>query len=218
MSDSVAKILAPIFTFLLISFEVNGQVRSWHNNYQSDSIKHVIGKNIFRLHLAGAFIIPGYGDIQLLGNYETRISRDISLNTRAGLCFQLANINRSSSLRTKTEIGYYAFASVEARYFFLMRSRIAAKRKIANYSGFYLSAEQNLLSPPILLQNIEEAKALDAKTAFYINTGFQKQFGNLSFNWSIGVSPYRVNLTKKDAYLVPVQSWLSLGYVFGPSK
>ena len=206
----------PLIVFFAI--QANCQQNNWYKIYKADSIKNVIGKNIFRLHLAGAFIIPGYGDIQLLGNYETRISRDISLNTRAGLCFQLANINRSSSVRTKTEIGYYAFASVEARYFFLMRSRIAAKRKIANYSGFYLSAEQNLLSPPILLQNIEEAKALDAKTAFYINTGFQKQFGNLSFNWSIGVSPYRVNLTKKDAYLVPVQSWLSLGYVFGPSK
>ncbi len=206
----------PLIVFFAI--QANCQQNNWYKIYKADSIKNVIGKNIFRLHLASAFIIPGYGDIQLLGNYETRISRDISLNTRAGLCFQLANINRSSSVRTKTEIGYYAFASVEARYFFLMRSRIAAKRKIANYSGFYLSAEQNLLSPPILLQNIEEAKALDAKTAFYINTGFQKQFGNLSFNWSIGVSPYRVNLTKKDAYLVPVQSWLSLGYVFGPSK
>lgn len=206
----------PLIVFFAI--QANCQQNNWYKTYKADSIKNVIGKNIFRLHLASAFIIPGYGDIQLLGNYETRISRDISLNTRAGLCFQLANINRSSSVRTKTEIGYYAFASVEARYFFLMRSRIAAKRKIANYSGFYLSAEQNLLSPPILLQNIEEAKALDAKTAFYINTGFQKQFGNLSFNWSIGVSPYRVNLTKKDAYLVPVQSWLSLGYVFGPSK
>lgn len=206
----------PLIVFFAI--QANCQQNNWYKIYKADSIKNVIGKNIFRLHLAGAFIIPGYGDIQLLGNYETRISRDISLNTRAGLCFQLANINRSSSLRTKTEIGYYAFASVEARYFFLMRSRITAKRKIANYSGFYLGAEQNLLSPPILLQNIEEAKALDAKTAFYINTGFQKQFGNLSFNWSIGVSPYRVNLTKKDAFIVPAQSWLSLAYVFGPAK
>lgn len=212
------KIFFSVPLIVFFAIQANCQQNNWYKIYKADSIKNVIGKNIFRLHLASAFIIPGYGDIQLLGNYETRISRDISLNTRAGLCFQLANINRSSSLRTKTEIGYYAFASVEARYFFLMRSRIAAKRKIANYSGFYLSAEQNLLSPPILLQNIEEAKALDAKTAFYINTGFQKQFGNLSFNWSIGVSPYRVNLTKKDAYLVPVQSWLSLGYVFGPSK
>ena len=212
------KIFFSVPLIVFFAIQANCQQNNWYKIYKADSIKNVIGKNIFRLHLSGAFIIPGYGDIQLLGNYETRISRDISLNTRAGLCFQLANINRSSSLRTKTEIGYYAFASVEARYFFLMRSRIAAKRKIANYSGFYLSAEQNLLSPPILLQNIEEAKALDAKTAFYINTGFQKQFGNLSFNWSIGVSPYRVNLTKKDAYLVPVQSWLSLGYVFGPSK
>jgi hypothetical protein len=115
-------------------------------------------------------------------------------------------------------MGCYLFASAELKYFFLTQSRIASKRKVANYSGFYIGTEQNLLSAPIFLQNISANKTLDAKTAFYLNLGFQKQIGNLFFNWSVGASPFRVNLSKKDAYLVPAQSWLTLGYVFGSAK
>jgi|688.fasta_scaffold220062_2 hypothetical protein len=208
-------------SFCFLTFLAKSQVKpqpNTNNEIIKDSIYHVIGKNIFRINLSSAFLLTGYGDLQLLGNFETRISRDISFNTRAGMCFQIPNTNRSVSQALKPEMGYYFFASAEVKYFFLTKKRIAANRKIANYAGFYISAEQNLLTPPLFLDNINNESALDGKLASYINLGFQKQFGNLFFSWSVGASPFRINLSDKNASLVPAQSWLCLGYVFGPSK
>lgn len=206
--------------FYLLTFLAKSQSKPQltANVINKDSLNNIIGKNIVRINLSSAFLLTGYGDIQLLGNFETRISRDVSFNSRAGICFQIPNTNRSPSLVTKPEMGYYFFASAEVKYFFLTKQRIATNRKIGNYAGLYVSAEQNLLTPPLFLDNIDNERALDGKLASYINLGFQKQFGNLFFSWSVGVSPLRINLSDKNASLVPAQSWLSLGYVFGPSK
>jgi hypothetical protein len=104
---------------------------------------------------------------------------------------------------------------VELRYYFTLLHRIKKQKPVRNFSGLYLSAEQNVFSNPIILINEKRSDAFGGSAGAFLNIGYQKEVGkNFYFNAFFGPRLYGADFGPDIRSLEDYHGGLAVGVVF----
>ena len=178
-----------------------------------DAYRDSIDKNIFRVvttkYAPNNLIVVGV-------QYERQIKKSFTLMLETGPTMQIqdfGDINDPS--KSKYQFSFSVFGSVESRYYFNLAHRIKKERPVHNYSAFYVSLEEYVLSNPFIFINQKASQAYQGNVQTFLNVGWQKQFQLYYFHVFAGTALYRKTLSKyfPDQYIQGWQMGVSLGGV-----
>jgi hypothetical protein len=167
--------------FALLPFFATSQIIK-DNNTEIDTYKMEINKNIFRV-LLSASTDTKYA---IIGNYEREINKPFTFFLKAGPTYSGDYLNTDTIGTTTYHWFLNAFASFELRYYYNLKRRARNQRTVRNYSAFYLSIEEQLVSKPILIFNKSGNEVLEEKNRQFINIGYQYQKIRTYYNLYFG--------------------------------
>ena len=192
-------------SFSILMFISSVAIGQAIHSRETDMFSSDIEKNIFRLTLMA------YDDgWPLTFSYEREIKKPFTVVLKAGPSF---TVREFGPIDDPYQYCINVFASAEFRYYYNLRRRIRKEKKVRNFSGIYLSLEQNVRSGPIALINESRSEAVDASSGTFINIGYQKQFKQGYFNVFIGP---KMNLTDLKQGIVSADTFhfgIALGIV-----
>jgi len=178
-----------------------------------DPYHNRIDKNIFRV------VTTKYAPSNLVAvgiQYERQIKKPFSLLLETGPTMEIqkfGDINDPS--KSKYQFSFSLFGSVESRYYFNLSHRIKKEKPVHNFSAFYVSLQEYVLSNPFIFINQKSSQAYQGNVQTFLNVGWQKQIQSYYFHVFSGITLYRKTLSKyyPDQFIQGWQMGVSLGGV-----
>jgi hypothetical protein len=170
-----------LFLFLLLPFFAKSQIIK-DNSKEIDPNKMEINKNIFRLLLS----VSTDTKFSVTGNYEREIKKPFTLFFKAGPAFNREYIDTDAFGTEEYKWLFNAIASGELRCYYNLNRRIKFQKTVRNFSAFYLSLEEQLISKPILIINKSGDEVLKGTNSEFINIGYQYQKNTTYYNVYFG--------------------------------
>ncbi len=117
------------------------------------------------------------------------------------------------SSKSKHQFAFSVFGSVESRYYFNLAHRIKKEKAVRNFSAFYLSLQEYMLSNPFLLINQKASRAYQGNIQTFLNIGWQKQIQSLYLHVYAGPALFKKTLSKfyPDEYIRSWQMGIAIG-------
>jgi hypothetical protein len=156
--------------FLLLPFPAKSQIIK-DNSKGIDPDKMEISKNIFRVLLSASTDTK----FSITGNYEREIKRPLTIFIKAGPAYSRAYVNTDAFGTKQYTWIFNAFASGELRCYYNLKRRARLQKTVRNFSAFYLSLEEQLVSNPIFIINKTGNEALTGGNKEFVNIGYQYQ-------------------------------------------
>ena len=169
-----------LFLFLLPFFAKSQIIKD--NTKEIDPNKMEINKNIFRVLLSASTDTK----FSMTGNYEREIKKPFTLFFKAGPAFNREYVNTDAFGTNQYKWLFNAIASGELRYYHNLNRRTKLQKTVRNFSAFYLSLEEQLLSKPIFIINKSGDEVLKGKNSEFINIGYQYQKNTTYYNIYFG--------------------------------
>jgi hypothetical protein len=152
------------------------------NSKEVDPNKMDITKNIFRMLLS----LSTDTKFSLTANYEREIKKPFTLYFKAGPAINREDVGPDAFGEEQYKWFFNAIASGEVRYYYNLNRRTRLQRTIRNFSAFYVSLEEQLVSKPIFIINNSGNEVLNGKNRQFVNIGFQYQKNETYFNLYFG--------------------------------
>jgi hypothetical protein len=209
--------------FFLFPFFAYCQVLKYSNSTKHelkylDSSYFKINKNIFRI--TATLPLEDLGnyvpDVMIMGNYEHRLYKNISLVGNLGIRM----CNKSTGIFFAEPVSsFHVTGTGEMRYYYAMLKRERNLRPTINFSGGYVSLCQYVLAKPFAVasrnKQVTEKDAIQSQSDLYFNTGYQRQYKKLYLNMFIGVLILNeTNNLTNDLRYGSLPAGVTLGYVF----
>lgn len=171
-----------IFLFLIaIPFFSKSQIIK-DNTKREDPNKFIINKNILRILLSTATVTK----FSFTANYEREIIRPFSIFVKAGPAYDRQYLKTDANGNQQYKWIFNALISGELRYYYNLKKRAKSDKTIKNFSAFYLSVEELLVSKPIYIINKTGNEELEGKHKQYINIGYQYEKNSTFYNIFFG--------------------------------
>lgn len=178
---------------------------------ESDNFRDSINSNIFRI------VITRNTPNSISLQYERRIRNSFTFLVETGPTVDIKTFgNIEDPTKSKYQFSISFFGSLETRYFFNLKHRIKKGKPVHNFSAFYISLQEYLLSNPVILINQKASQAFQGNIQTFLNVGWQKQFKSYYFHVFAGPSLARKTFSKYflDQYINKFQVGLSFGFAF----
>lgn len=171
-----------IFLFsLLFPFLAKSQMIK-DNTTEIDPLKMEISKNIFRVLLSASTDTK----FSITGNYEREIIKPLTLFFKAGPAYSREYVNTDAFGTKQYKWIFNAIASGEFRYYYNLKRRTRLQKTVRNFSAFYLSFEEQLVSSPIFIINKSGNEELKGGNREFVNIGYQYQKQTTYYNFFFG--------------------------------
>lgn len=152
------------------------------NSKVIDPNKMEIDKNIFRLLLSASTDTK----FSVTASYEREIKRPLTIFLKGGPAFNREYVMIDAFGTEQYKWLFNVIASGELRYYYNLNRRIKKQRTVRNFSAFYLSLEELLISKPLFILNKSGDEDLKGENSEFINIGFQYQKNTTYFNVYFG--------------------------------
>jgi hypothetical protein len=163
--------MKPVF-FLLITLFPFIALSQVGKEKETDPNKMEINKNTLRVIIS----LASDTKLALIGNYEREIIKPLSIVFKAGPAFSkedhFTRTYRSEDFKWLINL----MGSGELRYYSNLKRRIKLDKTTRNFSAFYFSLEQLLISSPLIIINNRGEEKAPGKSSLYVNMGYQSQF------------------------------------------
>ena len=159
-----------ILLFFLLPFFAQSQIIK-DNSKEIDHNKMKISKNIFRVLLSASTDTK----FSITGNYEREIIKPFTLFVNAGPAYSREYVNKDAFGVKQYKWVFNAIASGELRYYYNLKRRTRLQKTVRNFSAFYLSLEEQLVSNPIFIINKSGNEELKGGNREFVNIGYQYQ-------------------------------------------
>jgi len=169
-------LLVLLFPFLAIAQVVKD------NSAGIDPDKMKIDKNIFRVLLS----LSTDTKFSITGSYEREIKRPLTVFFKAGPAIDRASQGTDVNGTEQYRYIFNAIASGELRYYYNLNRRARLEKTIRNFSAFYLSIEEQLVSKPVFIMNKTGTEVLKGRTSAFVNIGYQYQKNTTFYNIYFG--------------------------------
>ena len=178
-----------------------------------DKYRDSIDKNIFRV------VTTKYAPNNLIAvgiQYERQIKKSFTFLLETGPTMDIqkfGDINDPS--KSKYQFSFSVFGSAESRYYFNLAHRIKKEKPVHNFSAFYVSLQEYVLSNPFIFINQKASTSYQGNVQTFLNVGWQKQFQSHYLHVFAGTALYRKTLSKyyPDQFIQGWQKGVSLGGV-----
>ena len=155
-----------------------------------------IYNNIYRI--VATQYAPGYL-YSLSFQYERRLNSSLTLLAQTGTGIDVQPFgNIDNRFNKKHQYAFSVFGSVESRYYFNLAHRIKKGKAVHNFSAFYLSLQEFILSNPFVFVNQTASNATQGNNQTFFNFGWQKQYQSIYFHLYGGPSLTRKSFSKYD--------------------
>lgn len=149
----------------------------------SDPNKMNIQPNILRL----LFSTATDSKLSISANYEREIKKPITVVVGGGPTY--FRIEKSTDIfgNKKYESSVNFFISGELRCYYNLKRRMKQEKTVRNFSAFYASLQEQLISKPILVFNRTGEYNLQNKNGAFVNIGYQFQKITTYYNLYFGI-------------------------------
>lgn len=178
-----------------------------------DAYRDRIDNNIYRV--VATQYAPGYL-YSLSFQYEKRIKKSLTLLAQMGTGIDVQHFgNLDNRLNKKYQYAFSAFGSVESRYYFNLAHRIKKEKAVHNFSAFYLSLQEFILSNPFIFVNQTAGNSTQGNIQTFFNLGWQKQYQSLYLHVYGGPSLSKKSFSKyeNNKYIDEWQIGITIGLV-----
>lgn len=158
------------FILLLAPLFLKSQSNSSKPN-ETDTRKSEIQKNILRVLLSASTDTK----FSFTANYEREIIKPLTLFLKTGPAFDREYTNTDVSGNEQYKWLFNFLLSAELRCYYNLNRRMKLQKNVRNFSAFYFSLEEQLVSKPIIMINKSENEVSKGKNSAYINIGYQRQ-------------------------------------------
>lgn len=176
-----------------------------------DANRNSIDKNIYRIVLKD----DALGELKMLNfQYERKIKKSLTILLEGGAAVNVQTFgDLYDSSKSKHQFAFSVFGSVESRYYFNLAHRIKKEKAVRNFSAFYLSLQEYMLSNPFLLINQKVSRAYQGNIQTFLNIGWQKQIQSLYLHAYAGPALFKKTLSKfyPDEYIRSWQMGIAIG-------
>lgn len=152
------------------------------NTKEIDPYKMEISKNIFRVLLSASTDTK----FSITGNYEREIKKPLTLFFKAGPAYSSEYVNTDAFGTEQYKWIFNVMASGELRYYYNLKRRTRLEKTVRNFSAFYLSLEEQLVSNPIFIINKSGNEELKGGNREFVNIGYQYQKNTTYYNIFFG--------------------------------
>ena len=166
---------------LLLPFFAKSQIIK-DNTKEIDPNKMAINKNIFRVLLSASTDTK----FSITGNYEREIKKPLTLFFKAGPAYSREYVNTEAFGIKQYKWIFNAIASGELRCYYNLKRRTRLQKTVRNFSAFYLSLEEQLVSNPIFIINKTGNEELKGGNREFFNIGYQYQKNTTYYNIFFG--------------------------------
>jgi len=166
---------------LLLPFFVKSQIIK-DNTKEIDPHKIEINKNIFRVLLSASTDTK----FSITGNYEREIKKPLTIFIKAGPAYSREYVNTDAFGTKQYTWIFNAIASGELRCYYNLKRRARLQKTVRNFSAFYLSLEEQLVSKPIFMSNKSGNEELKGSNKEFVNIGYQYQKNTTYYNIFFG--------------------------------
>lgn len=166
---------------LLLPFFAKSQIIK-DNTKEIDPNKMAINKNIFRVLLSASTDTK----FSITGNYEREIKKPLTLFFKAGPAYSREYVNTDAFGIKQYKWIFNAIASGELRCYYNLKRRTRLQKTVRNFSAFYLSLEEQLVSNPIFIINKTGNEDLKGGNREFVNIGYQYQKNTTYYNIFLG--------------------------------
>ncbi|MEP6749770.1 MAG: hypothetical protein ABJB86_18675 [Bacteroidota bacterium] len=170
-----------LLQLFLLPFFATAQIIK-DNSKDTDPNKMEIDKNIFRMLLSASTDTK----FSFTASYERQIIRPLTIFLKGGPAFNREYVTIDAFGTEQYKWLFNVTASGELRYYYNLPGRIKKQRTVRNFSAFYLSLEELLISKPLFILNKSGDVELKGKNSAFINIGFQYQKNTTYFNVYFG--------------------------------
>lgn len=157
-----------IIFFLLFPCFTNGQIIK-DKTEGIDPNKMMISKNIFRILLSASSDTK----FSIAGNYEREIIKPITFVAKVGPAYDRQFTYRDIAGNDQYKWLFNFSASAELRIYYNLKRREKTNKTVKNFSAFYFSIEEQIISKPIYIINKTGNEDLKGRNAEFINIGYQ---------------------------------------------
>ena len=140
-----------------------------------------IRSNIFRV--IATLTAPHDDGWPLTFSYEREIRKPFTVVIALGFT---SKHTRFGPVDHPDQVCFNLFGSGELRYYINLMRRIRKEKPVQNFSAYYISAEHNFLTSPILRINLPREEGVAKRSGNFLYIGYQKQFGRGYFNVYFG--------------------------------
>ena len=176
-----------------------------------DSHRDSINHNIYRV--VATQYAPGYL-YSLSFQYEKRLKKSLTLLAQTGTGIDVQPFgNIDNRFNKKHQYAFSVFGSVESRYYLNLAHRIKKGKAVHNFSAFYVSLQEFILSNPFIFVNQTASSATQGYIQTFFNFGWQKQYQSLYLHVYGGPSLARKSFSKYDnnKYIDQWQMGIAIG-------
>ena len=166
---------------LLLPFFAKSQIIK-DNTKEIDPNKMAINKNIFRVLLSASTDTK----FSITGNYEREIKKPLTLFFKAGPAYSREYVNTEAFGIKQYKWIFNAIASGELRCYYNLKRRTRLQKTVRNFSAFYLSLEEQLVSNPIFIINKTGNEELKGGNREFFNIGYKYQKNTTYYNIFFG--------------------------------
>jgi hypothetical protein len=200
-----------LLILLLLPTVLFAQNASKRSVKYADSSFFTTNQNIFRVAITEP-TLPNYQtDFIVSGNCEKKISNQFSALVKLG-CGSV--FKKFGPPDNPYQSSYHLVTSLEARYFYSQKRRIRKYRPTYNFSGSYISLENNYISNPFALINLKAENTVKSNYNTFLNLGYQRQYQRLYLNMYFGLSIWGQSEYNTNNFQKAFQGGVGLGYVF----
>jgi hypothetical protein len=174
-----------------------------------DAYRDRIDNNIYRV--VATQYAPGYL-YSLSFQYEKIIKKSLTLLAQMGTGI---DVQHFGNIDSHLKYAFSAFGSVESRYYFNLAHRIKKEKAVHNFSAFYLSLQEFILSNPFIFVNQTAGNSTQGNIQTFFNLGWQKQYQSLYLHVYGGPSLFKKSFSKyeNNKYLDEWQMGFAIGLV-----
>jgi hypothetical protein len=169
-----------IFLTLLPLFAKSQIIKD--NSKEIDPYKMEIQKNIFRVLLSASTDTK----FSVTGNYEREIKKPFTVFLKAGPAYNMEQLGTDAFGNTQNKWTFNVFATGELRCYYNLKRRIRTQKTARNFSAFYASIEEQIVSKPIFSINKSGNEELSGKNRAFVNIGYQYQKISTYYNIFFG--------------------------------
>ena len=175
-----------------------------------DAYRDSIDNNIYRV--VATQYAPGYL-YSLSFQYEKRIIKSLTLVAQMGTGIDVQHFG--NRLNKKNQYAFSVFGSVESRFYFNLAHRIKKEKAVHNFSAFYLSLQEFILTNPFIFVNQTASNATQGNIQTFFNLGWQKQYQSLYLHVYGGPSLSKKSFSQyeNNKYLDEWQMGFAIGLV-----
>jgi hypothetical protein len=166
---------------LLLPFFAKSQIIK-DNTKEIDPYKMEINKNIFRVLLSASTDTK----FSITGNYEREIKKPLTLFFKAGPAYSREYVKTDAFGIKQYKWIFNAIASGELRCYYNLKRRTRLQKTVRNFSAFYFSLEEQLVSKPIIIINKSGNEELKGGNREFVNIGYQYQKNTTYYNIFFG--------------------------------